>query len=231
MRATRDDLQPRVGQAGGKFMRHRRRRRLVLLADQHQRRHLHLVQARRADRARRAARRRRETPPRIGPQKCRAAIAPSDPDAAAWNSGANSRRIATSVIAASPLALEAAAMLRKASRPGFRKRRAAIGKDETRPRCRDAGSPSAARRSRHSHCRARSRPARLPHPSPLPPCGRRYRQARRRRLCERPKPGSSGTITRNDFDSSGAIGIEARAIRQQRVEQEQRRGRCPIPPR
>ena len=157
--AARNDLQPRVGQAGGEFMRHRRRRRLVLLADQHQRRHLHLVKLGpqvelgqlRAGGAEHVLDRSAETP-RGG--------RPSASGCAAWNSGANSRRIATSVMAASPLALEAAAMLRKASRPASENAAPQSAKTKRESRCRDGGSPSAARRSRHSRCRARSRPRR-----------------------------------------------------------------------
>ena len=41
--------------------------------------------------------------------------------------------------------------------------------------------------------------------------------------CEPPKPGNSGTITRNDFDKFGNDGVKTRAVRQQRMEQKQRR--------
>ena len=98
-------------------MRHRRRRRLVMLADQHQHRHLDQLEfGPEVEFGQRIAGRCGRPPDRF----CRNAARRSriKSGCCAWNSGANSRRIATSVMAARPLAFDAAAMLRKASRPG-----------------------------------------------------------------------------------------------------------------
>ena len=140
----------------------------------------------------------------------------------AWNSGANSRRIATSVIAARPLALDAAAMLRKASRPGSEN---AAPQSARMSLAGDAGmadrhlqrDEAAIAVAEHDRVLAAAR-----RPSPPPPSGRRPRRDRRSRPASRRSPAiperSPGTISqaparwrRNWRDPTAASGTETAA--------------------
>ena len=211
------------GKRPAKFMRHRRRCRLVMLADQHQHRRLHLSKLGPQVEARPARRRRRKT------HRGRCAGTPrgdrpSGRDARAWKSGANSRRIATSVIVV-PIPWPS-------TPPPCCERPARPGSENAAPQSASTtlqAMPGMA--DRHLQ-RDEAAIAVAKHDRVLSIGGvlHRFRhaigdlsQSAGDFAGERPKPGNSGTIHPKRFRQfSATMASKLGAVRQQRVQQEQR---------
>jgi len=170
-----------IRQQRRQFARHRRRRRLVMFADQHQHGHLDPRQLRpEVEFGQRRTGGLKDL--RIGVQNA-SRRSPIRSGCCAWNSGANSRRIATSVMPKAPWLSTPPPCCERL--PAFSENAARNRPARAGWRCPDGESPSATRRSRHNHCRARSPRRCRPRPSPPPPSGRKSRQDHRRRLSSR----------------------------------------------